>query len=315
MSVRTRLFSSTFLTTIASILFGVAAASAGTTQPAGPPAVDGINGTAAILGGGDDSKGLFAGTGSLAFPLGYQYGAEFDGLAGSFDKRFLDGGAAHLFWRNPAQGLLGLYGDGVHWNTLIGDVDVGHVGGEGEAYLGQWTLRAVAGAEFGNNATSASSTVTGIPGGFITTTTANGALRHVTRFFDTLTLEYYVTGNWDAWIGQRYLGGKSAAAVGTEYALPSNGNFLPTLFAEARLGEGSNNYGAWGGVRFYFGNHNKTLIRRNREDDPSSNLFDIVDTLGPGSTSSTGTCTNGETFVNGGCTVLAHGIRGRMGRR
>ena len=148
----------------------------------------------------------------------------------------------------PGEGLLGLYGDGVHWNTLIGDVDVGHVGGEGEAYLGQWTLRAVAGAEFGNNATSASSTVTGIPGGFITTTTANGALRHVTRFFDTLTLEYYVTGNWDAWIGQRYLGGKSAAAVGTEYALPSNGNFLPTLFAEARLGEGSNNYGAWGGV-------------------------------------------------------------------
>jgi len=83
MSVRAWLFSSTFLTTLASIVFGAAAASAGQAPPAELPAVDGINGTAAILGGGEDGKGLFAGTGSLAVPLGGQYGAEFDGVAGS----------------------------------------------------------------------------------------------------------------------------------------------------------------------------------------------------------------------------------------
>lgn len=282
MSVRAWLFSSTFLTTLASILFGVTAASAGAAPPAEQPAVDGVNGTAAILGGGEDTKGLFAGAGSLAVPLGGQYGAEFDGVAGGFDDRFLGGGAAHLFWRNPAQGLLGLYGDAMHWDTPIGGVNVGHVGGEGEAYLGQWTVRAVAGAEFGNNAATTSTALVGVPGGIVPTTTANGSLTHVTRFFDTLTLVYYVTDNWSASVGQRYLGGRNAVAVGTEYALASNGNILPTLFAEGRLGEGSNNYGAWGGVQFYFGNSNKTLIRRNREDDPQSNLFDIAGTLGPG---------------------------------
>lgn len=306
MSVRSRLFSSTFLTGLVSILFGVAAASAGSAPPASQqlPAVDGVNGTGALLGGSDDTKALFAGTGSLAVPLGTQYGAEFDGVAGGYDSRFLGAGAAHLFWRNPAEGLLGAYGDGIHWNTPIGGVNVGHVGGEGEAYLGRWTLRGLAGAEFGNNATTNSSAVIAtIPGGFITGTTANGALKNVTRFFDTVTLEYYVTDNWDVWAGQRYLGGKNAAAFGTEYALGSYGHILPTLFAEGRVGEGGNNYGAWAGLRLYFGNHDKTLIRRNREDDPSSNLFDIVNTLGPGSTSSSGTCTNGATFTNGNCNI------------
>ncbi|MFZ3358437.1 MAG: tail fiber domain-containing protein [Xanthobacteraceae bacterium] len=301
MSVRGWLFSSTFLTTLASSMVAVTAAFAGAAPPAELPAVDGINGTFSVQGGSDDTKGLFAGTGSLAVPLGGQYGAEFDGVAGGFDNRFLGGGAAHLFWRDPHRGLLGAYGDSIHWQTPIGGVNVGDVGGEGEAYLGQWTLRGVAGAEFGNNATNNAVSVVGIPGGFITTTTPNGILKHVTRFFDTVTLEYYVTDNWKASIGQRYLGGRNAAAFGTEYALASRGNMLPTLFAEARLGEGHDNYGAWAGLRLYFGNHDKTLIRRNREDDPSANLFDIVDTLGPGSTSTTGTCTNGETFLNGSC--------------
>ena len=301
MSLRAWLFSSTFLTGLAGGLCGVTAASAGAAPPAELPAVDGVNTTVSALGGGNDSKGLFAGTGSLAVPLGGQYGAEFDGVAGDFDSRFIGGGAAHLFWRNPRQGLLGLYGDGIHWDTPIGGVNVSHIGGEGEAYLGQWTFAAVAGAEFGNDATASTVSVVGIPGGLITTTTPNGALRHVTRFFDNLTATYYVTDNWSASIGQRYLGGRNAAAFGTEYALASYGNMLPTLFAQVRVGEGHDNYGAWAGLRLYFGNHDKTLIRRNREDDPTSNLFDIADTLGPGSTSSTGSCTNGETFMNGSC--------------
>jgi hypothetical protein len=303
MSARARLFSSTFLSSLASVVFGIAQAFAGSAPPAQLPAVDGVNGTGAILGGGDDTKGLFAGAGSLAVPLGGQYGAELDGVAGSFDGRFLGGGAGHLFWRNPTQGLLGAYGDGVHFETPIGGVGVGHVGGEGEAYVGQWTFRGVAGAEFGNNAATSTSAVVGtIPGGrIVTSTTVNGALTHVTRFFDTLTLEYYVTDNWGAWGGQRYLGGKNAAAFGTEYALSSYGHVLPTLFAEGRVGEGSNNYGVWGGLRLYFGNHDKTLIRRNREDDPQSNLFDIVDALGSGSTTTSSACPPGTTFIEGVC--------------
>ena len=36
----------------------------------------------------------------------------------------------------------------------------------------------------------------------------------------------------------------------------------------SRAGEGSF-HGVWGGVRFYFGQKDKTLIRRHREDDPT----------------------------------------------
>lgn len=39
--------------------------------------------------------------------------------------------------------------------------------------------------------------------------------------------------------------------------------------AEGRVGEDSY-HGVWGGVRFYFGQKDKTLIRRHREDDPTN---------------------------------------------
>jgi hypothetical protein len=43
---------------------------------------------------------------------------------------------------------------------------------------------------------------------------------------------------------------------------------VAALFAEGRLGQ-ENFHGVWGGLRFYFGQKDKTLIRRNREDDPA----------------------------------------------
>ncbi len=296
-AVRARLLATTFLTSLAGGLFAVSMAYAKDPAPAQLPAVDGLNGKLEIMGGEAANAGLFGGQGSLSAPLGGQYGVQVDGAAGAFDSRFVGGGAAHLFWRNPQQGLLGAYGDAMRWERY--GVNIGHVGGEGEAYLGRWTLRGVAGAEFNNNPSS--TTIVPIAGGFVTNNATIGKLNGTSRFFDLVTLSYYITDNWAASIGQRYLGGKDALALGTEYALPSHSSILPSLFAEARIGSGSNNYGAWGGVRFYFGNSDKTLIRRNREDDPTSTLFDIASTLGPGSTSSTGTCTNGEIFQNGQC--------------
>ena len=46
------------------------------------------------------------------------------------------------------------------------------------------------------------------------------------------------------------------------------GKTMTSLFVEGRAGEGSF-HGVWGGVRFYFGQKDKTLIRRHREDDPT----------------------------------------------
>jgi len=271
------------------------------------PAVDGINGKFEALGGSYAKKSLYGVAGSLAVPLDGQFGAQVDGALGSFDDRTVGAVAGHFFWRNPAQGLLGLYADHSRWDQL-GGIHVSHVGGEGEAYWGRWSLHAVTGVEFGNNdASSGSISTTGPSGGFtLTTTTPSVIPANATRFFDKVDLSYYVTDDWKAFAGHRYMGGKNALALGSEYALASGSGTKASLFAEGRLGEGSNNYGVWGGLRIYFGQKDKSLIRRHREDDPlidwtPDSLFDLVSAIGnPGST--THSCSGGEQFINGVCT-------------
>ncbi len=269
-------------------------------KPVSTAAVDGVNAKLEGFGGSYANKGLYGAAGSVAVPLTGQFGAQFDAAAGSFANRFIGSLGGHLFWRDPRQGLLGVYGDYTRWDQY-GGVRVSHFAAEGEAYLGRFSVAVVAGVETGNNSGGGMTTVA-IPGPG-TLTTADG-LTNVTRFFDRVTLSYYMTDNWKASVGHRYSGGRNALAVGTEYALPAGRGMMTSLFAEGRLGEGGNNYGAWGGIRVYFGNSDKTLMRRNREDDPAGDLttdtlFDIVNSTGASGT--TATCPAGEVFLAGAC--------------
>lgn len=295
MSCRVLLLSST-------ILSGVFASATMAAEPIATKAVDGVNGKVEALGGTYAKNGLYGVAGALSVPLTDKFGLQVDAGAGSFANRFLGTIGGHLFWRDPSKGLFGLYGDYSRWDQF-GGVHVAHYGVEGEAYLGRFTLGGVVGGESGNNTLGTTTTVAVIPGpGTITTTTGNLATK--TRFFDRLSVSYYFTDDWKASVGHRYTGGKNVLALGTEYAFASGRGMMPSLFAEARLGEGSNNYGVWGGLRIYFGNSNKSLIRRHREDDPSSDyspddLFGIANGLGPSSV--TGQCVGGETFLNGSC--------------
>lgn len=45
--------------------------------------------------------------------------------------------------------------------------------------------------------------------------------RPVTRFFDRVSLSFYVTDDWKASIGYRYFDGKHSLSFGTEYAIPN----------------------------------------------------------------------------------------------
>jgi hypothetical protein len=297
MTLRAGLLSTTFL---AGLACGVLTAPPLHAQTA--PAVDGINGKLEGLGGGFAKQGFFGAAGSLSVPLGGQFGAQLDAGAGSFATRFLGALGGHLFWRDPGRGLFGVYGDYANWDQF-GGVHVGHAGVEGEAYLGRFTFGGVVGIESGNNNVGTNTTVATIfgPG---TLTTVSSSLQNKTRFFDRLSVSYYLTDNWKASIGHRYTGGKNALALGTEYAFAGSGGMLPTLFVEGRLGEGSNNYGAWGGLRVYFGHSDKTLIRRHREDDPINDFGpDTLFSIGNGlpASSATATCPAGEFFVNGQC--------------
>ena len=265
------------------------------------PAVDGINWKAEGLGGSFADKSIYGGAASVAVPLGGQFGAQLDGAVGSFDSRAFGILGGHLFWRDPAQGLIGLYANHTYWNQY-GGAHVSQIAGEAEYYLGQWTIQGVAGVEFGNTASNGSKSSSTV--GFLTTTTTNTDFFDVrTRFFDQVNLSYYIQPDWKAFVGHRYLGGKHAFAVGSEWAMPLGAGRMASLFVEARLGE-DDFHGVWGGVKFYFGQKDKPLIARHRQDDPINwtpeSLFSIVNSAGS-SSSKVLTCQFPEVLVNGVC--------------
>jgi hypothetical protein len=205
------------------------------------------------------NRALYGSQATLSIPLAGMYGFQLDSFAGGYDGRFVGALGGHLFWRNPVQGMLGLYGAATYWDSF-GGVTAGHIAGEGEAYWGRYTLQGIAGVEFGSS--------------FVRT-----------RFFDKINVNYYFTDDFKGFVGHRYIGGKNALALGAEYGFRSGGAVMPSLFVEARIGERNFN-GVWGGLKFYFGHKDKSLIARNREDDPINwtpeTIFSIInDDPGP----------------------------------
>jgi hypothetical protein len=240
------------------------------------PAVDGLNGKADAFGGELGRHSFYGGTGSFSVPIGPQFGFQADGLTASYRGDFLSGIGGHGFWRDPSKGLIGLYGDYLHWDRL-GGVNVGHFGAEGAIYLNRVTLEGVAGVESGNNRSA-------VIGGLIETVNLK------TRAFDKVDLAYYLTDDLKFSIGHRYYGGKNALALGGEWAFANLNNVAPALFVEGRVGSRESD-GVWGGLRVYFGQKPKSLIRRHREDDPPQSLADSGAAFGNASGTSAGTTT------------------------
>jgi len=217
------------------------------------PAVDGVNGKISGFGGAFDGQPLYGGTGSFTAPLGTQFGLQLDALAGGLNSRLageasIGATTGHLFWRNPSVGLLGLYGQYVHANAFDG---VDSYGGafEGALYRGRMSLDAIAGAETG------SAKLGGIN------------LDLGTRFFDVADLSYYPLDDVKLSIGHIYTGGTHAAQFGAEWGFATGGGTMAALFAKADVTERGET-GVLAGLRLYFGERDKPLIRRHQEDDP-----------------------------------------------
>jgi hypothetical protein len=269
------------------------------------PAVDGVNGKIEVYGGEINQDSVFAVGGSLSAPLpNRQWGLQIDASAGSLDSAAFATVAPHLFYRNPERGLFGFYGSYTNWDQL-GGVYLVQLSGEGEYYFGRFTVQGVAGVEFGNTINACCSTAPAggpfsAPGFSVTGTLFDGH----SRFFDQVNLKYYITDDWSAYIGHRYLGERNAFAGGSEFAMPFGGGTMASLFVEGRIGE-SNYTGIWGGVKFYFGNRDKTLIRRQREDDP--NTWDTLQSIlnERGSSTSTPFCTPPRVLLpSGRCELI-----------
>jgi hypothetical protein len=296
---------------MSSTAIGLIAASGIQPSAADEPAVSGMNAKIAAIGGVADmddvsSQEIGLVIGSVTVPLGHAYGLQIDGLAGDHGGDFVGGVGGHLFWRDPAVGLLGLTGAyaasdsgsfssstvvtvaGPTTTTTVtsattSDREIVRLGGEGEYYVGSVTLGGNAGYQFGR----------GIEDGFVGIASLRG----------------YLTDDLALAVSAHYAEGSgTSVSIGAEFQ-PGLGG-LPGLavFADATAGR-DDFVQALFGIRYYFGAP-KSLIDRHRRDDPTANLVQdaIATSLVPVSTSSTSTAvTEPCCFVAGTLVLMADG--------
>ncbi len=255
MAIRIRLLSSVSIVALVTGISASAFAADPYALPAGP-AVSAPNGKASVFAGTVGGDFTLGSSGSLAFPLASQWGAQIDGMVGTAGGGTFYGVGGHAFWRDPSRGLLGVTASYVGWGaSTVSDApdpidsfqdfagaEVGKLGVEGEAYLGRVSLEGAAAYQFGSYSGLA----------------AKG------------TLAFYPTDNLRLDLTASQLAGRGGAvSAGLEWAPRATGF---TVFANA--GSGGDAWHALGGVKMYFGDPNKSLIRRHREDDPDNTLPD-----------------------------------------
>ena len=263
--IRSKLLRSTALACVAStqLLSNAVLASDLPAQPvevsvpslSGLPAVDGFNGKLEAFGGGYQDGAIGGLSGSFSIPLAYRFGAQVDGTVADLGGKTYASVGGHLFWRDPTVGLLGVYGNYAHYDGFQG-VDAYQGALEGEYYWGRFTLRGIAGVEGANGGSFTNGA------GFLIDYGDN------TRFFDKIDVVFYPADDFKVYAGHRYTGGVHAAAAGAEYLWHFKSGIAASVFAEGRVGE-DDYKAAWAGVRLYFGQTDKSLIRRHREDDPN----------------------------------------------
>ena len=249
------------------------------------PAVDGINAKLEVFGGltqrlsQDPTAPFFQRNqwrpasgllGSVTFPVGNSFGLQLDGGIATGGGVFSAALGGHAFWRDPSKALFGVYASGTRYSRA-GGIVVGRVAPEAEIYLGRVTLQGVAGVEFGSNKGYTYGYPWFVPGTTFLTLNQN-AVR--TRFFDIASIAFYPVDDLKLAVGQRYVFGKLAAAASAEY-LVTHGPTAVSVFAEGRLGQRGAS-AVFGGLKVYFGQRDKSLIRRHREDDPINHHMDTA---------------------------------------
>jgi hypothetical protein len=222
------------------------------------PAVDGPSGKLMFIHGGiggDKWTGL---EGAVTVPLGHRFGLQLDGAAGGLDgsgqKSAFYGTGAHLFWRDPSTGMIGIEAGFARLDTM-GGINTYSLGIEAERYWNSITLGGLLGLTDASGASYPA---------------APGSLRHdlSTHFVAAANLTWYPDENLALTVSGALSGSQMAAGIGVEWALASTSSAQPSVFARAVLHEGGD-VSALAGLSIYFGGKPKPLIRRHREDDPA----------------------------------------------
>ena len=249
------------------------------------PAVSGINGKLELDGGFIDAfssnsswDGDFKAAGSLSIPVGTAIGIQGDVmLTDSSPTGFVYGGAVHVFTRDPNNYLIGLTGGA--FQTPQGTVSA--IGPEAELYLGKFSIEAWAGVD---------------------NVTYNSALSSETTAFGFIDGVYYLTDDFRLSLGASSVLNNNAFHLGGEYQFQGLG-FPLSVVADARLGNQASIFTI--GLKGYFGDPDKSLIDRQRQDDPPNRALDLFTAAGsapyatpPGTTL---ICPEPEVVINGEC--------------
>ena len=199
---------------------------------------------------GDTNMGNVAG--AISIPLGQQFGLQIDGgIAGADDYGTAYGAAIHAFWRDPDMALLGFYGDVVAFDSDFGpDLTNWRFGAEGELYLDRFSVEAFIGGDY---------------------TDADDF--NETYFSAEALAVFYATDDirLHGGVGHRF--DETYGRIGAEGILPF-GSRNVALFGDGIFSDEVTT--ARVGLRVYFGEPGKSLMQRQREDDPRIRLFDFV---------------------------------------
>jgi hypothetical protein len=238
-----------------------AAAPALAQEAGGSPALGGQNDAGARF----DGRTLDGKESSLDFALGDGFGLRLGGLLDRQNYRNPADGtwfgtSGHLYWRDPSEGLFGLYSHYAQLDAPRGaELYVG--GAEAAGYWDRFTVGGAAGIEGGGQMVGSG------PLGRLD-------LNLDTAFFSALTGSYYPEDDLRLSIGHQLTGGQHVGQIEAEWGLDSGGGGPLSLFASGLVTEAAD-AGVMAGFRVYFGDSEKPLIQRDREDDSS-----IVGNLG-----------------------------------
>ncbi len=203
------------------------------------PAVSDTNGWLGVWAGDfhDKRQSGFSGGGeaAIAQPLGHYLAGQIRTDYGSVAHDTLFSVDGYVFWRNPAQGLLGPH----VMYTELDNIYQTLYGLHGEAYINNLTLVAEGGSGHQNE-------------------------RNWTGYGEAL-VHWYIRPDWKVHAGYIRLDNLNGGQIGTEYQFGLSS--LPGLSVFADAGAGSHDlYYGFLGLRYYFGN-SKPLMNRHREDN------------------------------------------------
>lgn len=219
----------------------VVVAAAGTVAADGP-AVSDVNAKISSFGGGVGAGGDRDGIGGLAAsitaPLTHAFGVQLDAAYARIGDNNFGNAGAHVFWRDPSVGLLGVY-TGFAVLDAAGGVTIGRSGLEAQYYANLFTIDTAGGIEYGD----------------------------VHKGYGRARLQLYPTDDVMLRGGWLYEG-RNLGTAGAEYQFANTARAGYSVFVDGNVG-GDSTYSVIGGFKVTFG-ESMSLKDRHRRQDPDS---------------------------------------------